>query len=120
MDNQTALSSLRDSEARLQAALDHVQAAIRVLKPAEVLPVPAHTNTHLDEPQWPDFDEELDALHEAFSPRPRKARKPRKWSPQKRAAFSRKMKRVMTEKWASLTKQEHDQWQKALQAGRRS
>jgi len=43
VDNQTALSSLRDSEARLQSALDHVQAAIKVLKPAEVLPTPRHT-----------------------------------------------------------------------------
>lgn len=118
------VDGLDDLEQRMKSALSLVTEAKDLLAPSVMLPVPT-SHFAMD---MADLDAEIRAL-ESFAPemtgssaKPKKAKRTAKgrkgWSPQKRAAFSRKMKRVMTEKWASLTGAEHDAWVNALKRGR--
>lgn len=135
MDNQTALSSLRDSEARLQSALDHVQAAIKVLRPAELLPAPAGT------PNWAKskapimqaLKERMQLMSE-FDPKDIEGM-PRfdAWAyardvgrgtgrPTKRygKAWRRKVSAAQKAVWASYTPEEHAERVRKMQEGRRA
>lgn len=113
MDNQTALSSLRDSEARLRSALDHVQAAIKVLKPAELLPAPPK----LDVAQvitLPRFDpKDIEGM-------PRFKRGPGRPTKRYGKAWRRKVSAAQKAIWASYTPEEHAERVRKMQEGRRA
>jgi hypothetical protein len=130
VDNQTALSSLRDSEARLQSALDHVQAAIKVLKPAEVLPTPTMQTWAI--PSKEELDEEvrtlerlphnhtveefwLDKLDEEEQPKKRRVGRPCKRGS---AAWRRRISESNKQFWASLSPDERAERLARMQAGR--